>query len=74
MSGINAFLKKIWGSDLSVGSRIGAWATAIIVWQLVDKDHSVVWARYNEYKYEQKNREAQEALHLLRKNEKKPSP
>ena len=53
MSNIGSVLKRIWGSDKGTGFKIATWGGALLAWQLLDRDNSIIWSRYNQWKYQQ---------------------
>lgn len=56
------FIKKVWGTDRSTRFKVGAWLSAVVLWQLIDKDHSILHSAYNEYKYKQGLQRSKEAV------------
>ena len=62
MSKIGGILKQIWGSDKGTGFKIATWGGALLAWQLLDKDNSLIWSKYNQYQYQQALEKSQAAL------------
>ena len=62
MSKIGGILKQIWGSDKGNGFKIATWGGALLAWQLLDKDNSLIWSKYNQYQYQQALEKSQAAL------------
>lgn len=62
MSKIGGVLKQIWGSDKGTGFKIATWGGALLAWQLLDKDNSIIWSKYNQYQYQQALEKSQAAL------------
>ena len=62
MSKFGGMLKQIWGSDKGTGFKIATWGGALLTWQLLDKDNSIIWSKYNQWRFQEALEKSQAAL------------